>query len=126
MRHLAALLAAFALAVPASAQEAAPMSLEQTMLLRCSVAFALVAGQQQRGDPLAAGYPALAARGKEYFARANARLMDELQLTREQLEARVRGEVAAQQQAAAQASDRKAYVDSLMQPCLVALDASGL
>ncbi len=126
MRLLLAAVVAAALAVPAAAQDAAPLSLEQTMLLRCSVTFALVAGQQQRGDPLTAGYPALQQRGKEYFARANARLMDELRLTREQLEVRVRGEVASQQQAAAQAADRKAYLDSVMQPCLSALDASGL
>ena len=126
MKRFVLFVATASLAAPAVARDAKPMSLEQTMLLRCSVAFALVAGQQQRGDPLALGYPPLKDRAKEYFARASAQLMDELQLSREQIEARARGEATAQQRAAAAAPDRKAYLDGVMQPCLAALEASGL
>ena len=124
MKPLLALAILFA-APPAAAQDAQP-TLEQTMLLRCSAALALAAGQQQAGDPIAATYPPLAQRGREYFVRASARLMDELHLTREQIEARVRAEAGAQQQAAAAAPDRKAHLDSVLQPCLGALDSSGL
>jgi hypothetical protein len=96
------------------------------MLLRCSAAFAIVAGGQARGAPEAAAYPPLKDRGKEYFVRASARLMDELQATREQITARIKAEVDAQQRAAAAAPNRKAYADNVMQPCLAALDASGM
>ena len=95
------------------------------MLLRCSATFAIVASEQQRGAPSTAAYPPMAERGREYFVRAGARLMDELQLTREQITARLRAEVESVQAAAAQAPDRTRYVDGLMQPCLSALEASG-
>ena len=120
-----ALIAALAAAVPAAGQDVPP-SFEQGMLLRCSAAFAIVANQQARGVPAAKAYPDLQARGKEYFVRASAQLMDQLHLTREQIAARLRTEVAAQQQAAASASDPKAYVDGVIQPCLQSLAASGL
>ncbi|MEO6152904.1 MAG: hypothetical protein ABIT09_03990 [Croceibacterium sp.] len=123
MKPLFTVLAMLSLAAPAAAQDV-PLSLEQTLLLRCSAAFALAAGEQQRGG--AGQYPPLAQRGREYFVRASARLIDELQLTREQIEARLRGEVATQQQARAQAANPEAYRDGLLQPCLIALDASGL
>jgi hypothetical protein len=126
MKQVFALLAVLALAVPVEAQDAKPMTLEQTMLLRCSAVFQIVASEQARGAPGANAYPPLKDRGKEYFVRAGARLMDELQLSEEQFRARIRAEVESQQKAATEAADPKAYVDSVMQPCLVALDASGL
>lgn len=115
-------------AVPVAAQEPAPTppTLEQAMLLRCSAAFAVVAGEQQRGVPRAQAYPALAERGREFFVRAGARLMDERKLSREQIEAAVRTEATALQDGAARASDPDKYLDDVMRPCLVVLDASGL
>ena len=96
------------------------------MMLRCSAAFAIVAGEQQRGVATALAHPPLAERGREYFARTGARLMDELKLSREQVEASMRTEAGAIQRAAAEAPDRAAYIDSLVRPCLSALEASGL
>ena len=125
MKPLATALALLALAAPAAAQDV-PASYEQTMLLRCSAAFAIVAGEQARGVPAAKAYPDLQLRGKEYFVRASAQLMDELHLTREQIAAHVRAEVAAQQDAAAKAADARLYRDGVLQPCLQSLDASGL
>jgi hypothetical protein len=119
------ILAAALLAVPAAAQQP-PLTLEHRMMLRCSAAFAIVAGEQQRGLATAQAYPPLAERGREYFARTGARLMDDLKLSREQTEAQLRTEAAAIQKAAAEAPDRTAYLDSLIQPCLSALEASGL
>jgi len=109
-----------ALAAPVQAQPAtAPMTLEQQMLLRCSAAFALSAGEQQRGAPGAQAFPALGERGREFFVRSAARLMDELKLTREQVEGRLREE--ARTLAAA-----PARLAEVMPPCLSALEASGL
>ena len=121
-------LAAALLAAPAAAQDASasPMSLEQQMLLRCSAAFAIVADEQQRGLAPARAYPPLGERGKEFFVRAAARLMDELQLSREEVQARLLAEAEALQVHPSGAGDRAALVDSVMRPCLAALDASGL
>ncbi len=129
MTRLYPLLAAAALvAVPAAAQDAParPMSLEQQMLLRCSAAFAIVAGEQQRGVATALAYPPLAERGREFFVRAAARLVDELQVTREAIQDRLRAEAIALQRPASASGERSALIDRVMPPCLSALDASGL
>ncbi|AKQ43127.2 hypothetical protein CP97_03620 [Aurantiacibacter atlanticus] len=88
----AALLAA---APPAAlAQDAAPreqvampqISLEHRALLRCSAAFALIAHGQANGNEAAQAYPDMAERGREFFVRASAKVMDEAGLDRVQLE----------------------------------------
>ncbi len=119
-------LAAALLTAPATAQEAPRFTLEHRMLLRCSAAFAIVASEQQRGVASAAVYPPLGERGREYFVRASVRLMDDLKLTREQVEASLRSEVQGLQKASSEAADPATYIGSVMQPCLSALDASGL
>jgi hypothetical protein len=126
---LAAALLSVPLAAPAhaqlshaqlsNAQPAAAMTLEQQMLLRCSAAFALVAGEQQRSAPGAQASSPLGERGREFFVRSAARLMDELKLTRGQVEARLRQEAQA-------LSARPARLAEVMPPCLSALEASGL
>lgn len=126
MKIVPLVLSAAVLAVPAAAQEPPRFTIEHRMLLRCSAVFAVVAGEQQRGVASAAAYPALGERGREYFARTGARLMDDLKLSREQTEASMRSEAEAIQKEASEAPDRAAYIDSLMQPCLSALEASGL
>ena len=114
------------LGAPALAQEARPMSLEQQMLLRCSAVFAVVASEQARGAPSSNAYPPLGERGREFFVRSGARLMDELGLSREGLAARLTAEVELLQRNAAAADNPAAYVDSVMQPCLAYLQANGL
>jgi hypothetical protein len=111
-------LAALALSAPAFAQDAAPkpFSLEQQTALRCSAAFAVGATLQQHGQ--AGDWPPLASRGREFFVRAMAQLMDDTGRTREQV-----AEAVAVQ--AKQLSDRAA-LDAAMPPCLLLLDASGL
>ena len=126
MKIAALVLSAAVLALPATAQEQPRFTLEHRMLLRCSAVFAIVAGEQQRGAPAAAVYPALGERGREYFARTGARLMDDLKISRAQAEASIRSEAGAIQREASAAPDRAVYIDSLMRPCLSALQASGL
>jgi hypothetical protein len=123
---LVPLVSAALLAAPAAAQGPPPFTLEHRMLLRCSGAFAIVAAEQQRGVPSALAYPPLGERGREYFVRSSVRLMDDLKLTREQVEASLRAEVEGLRKTSSEAADRAAYLDSLMQPCLSALEASGL
>src|SRR5688572_5144194 len=126
MKIVPLLLSAALLAAPAAAQEPPRFTLDQRMLLRCSAVFAIVAGEQERGFAAARAYPPLGERGREYFVRSSARLMDDLQLTREQVEASLRAEVGALQKASIESADPAGYVDSVMQPCLSALEASGL
>lgn len=127
MMRILAFLAAAPLAGPATAQDAGPpLSLEQTMQLRCSAAFAIVANEQRRGLASALAYPPLSERGREYFVRSGARLMDDLHLSREQLQAALRAQVEGLQKQSVEADDPAAFVQSLMQPCLSALEASGL
>jgi hypothetical protein len=102
------------------------LNLEQKALLRCSAAFGIIAGEQQRGIESAQAYPSLGERGREYFVRAGAQLMDDLGLTRDQIDAMMRAEVAALQEQSVAADNPRAIVDAVMQPCLIALDASGL
>jgi len=126
MKIVGLLLSAAVLAASAAAQAPPRFTLEHRMLLRCSAAFAIVAGEQQRGVASALAYPALGERGREYFVRASARLMDDLALTREQVEASLRAEVEGLQKASAETADPAAGIDSVMRPCLSALEASGL
>jgi len=110
---LAALLAA---AAPAAAPA---LTLEQRTMLRCSAAFALVANRQRAGEPDALAFPDVGERGREYFVRAMASLMDTAGLGREAIAALVAGE--AQDLAA---DSRTLY--RAMPSCLLSLEASGL
>lgn len=112
-------LAALVLAAPAAAQQAAPpapLSLEQKTALRCSAAFAVGAVLQSRGE--GADWPALATRGREYFVRVSAQLMDQTGRTREQ--------VAEELTAQAQELRDPAVLGAAMPPCLLLLEASGV
>lgn len=82
---LPALIALLPCGVQAQSQagpQSPPLSLEHRMLLRCSAAFALVAARQDAGLAEAQAYPALGVRGREFFVRASARVMDEAGLDR--------------------------------------------
>lgn len=112
-------LAALALAAPAAAQDAAapaPLSLEQRTAMRCSAAFAVGAVLQSRGQH--ADWPPLATRGREYFVRVSAQLMDQTGRTREQ--------VAEELTAQAQELRNPAALAAAIPPCLLLLDASGM
>lgn len=120
MRMLPFLLIA-ALAVPAAAQvpAAAPqLTLEQSTALRCSAAFAIVAADQAAGNAKALAFPPMAQRGREFFVRASAQLMDEAQVTR--------ADVAALLQTEAQRQRDTGTTAEIMPACLLLLDASGI
>lgn len=112
-------LAALALAASAAAQVSQPpaaLSLEQNTALRCSAAFAIGAALQARGEH--ADWPPLAVRGREYFVRVSAQLMDQTGRTREQ--------VAQELTAQAQELRDPAALGAAIPPCLLLLDASGV
>jgi hypothetical protein len=124
MKRLIFLLAALGAAVPVTAQDIPPMTLEQQMLVRCSAAFAIVASEQERGVASARAYPPLNERGKEFFVRSGARLMDELHLSREAFQALMKGEVERLQAKAIASADPPASVDEIVRPCLGLLGAA--
>ena len=94
---------------PVEAGTPAPLNAAQQGALRCSAAFALVAALE---------YPPMAERGREFFVRSGAQLMDQAGLTRATIEERLRAE------AGAILADGS--LDEIMPPCLLLLDASGL
>lgn len=109
-----------ALILPAAlaAQSSTDLTLEQKTSLRCSAAFAIIADGQQRGNAEALEYPALAERGREFFVRSSARLMDETGMDRAQISNLI--------QAEAQDLWDKGEVEQIMPSCLLLLNASGV
>jgi hypothetical protein len=108
-------------AVPAVAQQPAPapqLTDEQRTLLHCSATFALVSGRQHAGDKDALAQPDITARGREYFVRALAQLIDDAHLDRETVVKLVQAEAARLQNSPDLLKE--------MPPCLASLQASGL
>ena len=114
----AAVLTALVPAAQAQQPAAPELTLQQKTALRCSTAFALVAEGQARGDPAVAQYPPLGERGREFFVRSSAQIMDETGLSREAVAALLAAEIEALREPGA--------LDGVMPPCLLLLDASGL
>jgi hypothetical protein len=112
---LTPLLAALLAAQPAPAPV---LSQESRALLRCSAAFALMSRRQANGDPVALRWPALEARGREFFVRSLAQLMDQTKLDRDGI-AWLAG-------AEAKALQESGETDKLMPACLVMLESSGV
>ena len=118
LNRLAALTLIFA--APLLAQDVPaplpPLTIAQQTSLRCSAAFAMVAAGQAKGEADTLSYPSLAKRGREYFVRVAARVMDETGATREQLQALMLGE------ATAIRAEGPKSLSALMPPCLMLLD----
>jgi hypothetical protein len=110
--------AALALQPTSVAPEPAPLSQENRALLRCAAAFALVARGQTAGDAAARDWPDLTTRGREFFVRAMAQLMDET--------GRDRTAIAALAQTEAQALTANGDVAKIMPSCLLMLEAARL
>lgn len=115
-----------ATAAPMAAQQPAPLpdlNLEQQTAMRCSAAFAYVAAGQARKDPAFAGYPPVGMRGREFFVRTTAGLIDATGATRPQVQELFRRSYADLTAGLAKAPDRSAALNAVMRPCLSLLDA---
>lgn len=113
-------------ALPASAQSpAAPLNLTlaQETSLRCSAAFGLIAYDQKRGAPGADAFPPLGTRGREFFVRTTARLMDETGASRETVQALLKVRVDELQKGAIEAANPAEFVGRTVRACLPLLDA---
>lgn len=106
---------------PAPAEAPLPtLTLEQRSSLRCGVAFGLIAKGQAEGDARAAAYPAMEPRGREFFVRTMAGLMDDHDLTREQA-----NKLAFETTMTLMNEGLEAR-EAMMPNCLVLLEASGV
>jgi len=94
------------------------LSLQSQTLLRCSAAFAMVNYGQSNGNQDAMKWPALGDRGKEFFVRAMANLMDETGKSREEISQLVSAE--------AQRLLDTDSVNDVMPGCLLMLETSDL
>lgn len=97
LRRLALALFVPALALAAAPVLAAPRALngDEHAALRCAVAFAQVAAGQARGDAAMKRFPPMIPRGREFFVRLAARLMDEAGLDEAGVKAAAEAEAAA-------------------------------
>lgn len=109
---------ALSAAAPPAQPGPAPISRENAAAMRCAAAFAIVADGQAQGDRNALAYPALDKRGREFFVRVSARLMDDTGMDRVA--------VAAALQAQARILRDTGEIDQLMPECLLLLEASGI
>lgn len=117
----ATVLAALLFSAQAAASATAPspaLSTQSQAALRCSAAFALVSFGQENGDPETGKWPQIDPRGREYFVRTMARIMDETGIDREAAAS------LAQREAQKLLDDKQ--VDAVMPACLILLDASGV
>lgn len=112
------LLFASLLTVAAQTDVAKPLTLPQQTGLRCAAAFALVERDRANGASLHPAYPDLKTRGKEFFVRTAAQVMDETGSSREQVQQMIQSE--------AKDLSQPGRLADVMSGCLLLLDASGL
>ncbi len=112
-------------ALPVAAQTTAQprLTLAQETTLRCSAAFGLIAYDQKRGAPGANAFPPLGERGREFFVRTTARLMDETGASRETVQALLKVRVGELQKGAVEAANPGEFVGRTVRACLPLLDA---
>jgi HEAT repeat protein len=103
---------------PAQAGPAPSLDAEQQALVRCAAAFALVSHGQDIGNEAAGKWPKLGERGREFFVRSLALLMDQTGLGREGIAALVAEE--------AQRLWDTGETDKVMPACLLMLEGSGV
>ncbi len=116
------MLAAQSAPPPVPAPEAAPLSLENRTALRCAAAFAIIADGQARGNRKSLAYPALGQRGREFFVRTSARVMDDTGMDR----TAVADVLLAQAQGLQEGGEPGNGIEQIMPACLLLLEASGV
>lgn len=96
------------------------LTLQQSASLRCGVVFGAVAAAQDRGDKEALALPPMKERGREFFVRTMAKLMDDKNLDRDQVKALVMGQI--EEIVKTDTAD----VADEMPACMLMLEAAGL
>lgn len=107
---------------PGPAPDFSKLTEDHKAALRCAAAFAIVATEQARGEKEAIAYPPLAYRGKEYFVRVSAQVMEQAGLSRETVKGLLVQDVSEMQQQAAAYPEPAAELRLVMRPCLDRLE----
>lgn len=115
---LAVLLLAAQSAAPPITLQPIPLPIEQQSAVRCSTAIAMAAEQQRAGQASGKDWPDLTMRGREFFVRSLAKLMDEAKLTRPMMALHVQRE--------AEQLKQPGRLDEVMPACLMLLNSSGV
>lgn len=102
-------------AAPGPAGQPRALTAPERMGLRCAAAFAVVAAGQARGEAAMKAYPPMVPRGREFFVRMAAQLMDSAGLD----EAGIRAAAEVQ----ARAMQAEGGVATVMPSCLKVLEA---
>lgn len=113
-----ALIAAQA-AAPAPPAALPALTLEQSSALKCGVGFAMAERIKSGDGQVSAPSPRLRARGREFFVRSAARIMDETGANRDAIAALVSAQ-------SAELRAKPEQIDAIMPACLLLLDASGI
>ncbi len=103
---------------PSAEAVAAELTSENRAVLRCSAAFAMVSHGQTNGNADALKWPELGTRGREFFVRALAGLMDDTGLNRDGVSQLVSAE--------AQRLWDAGEINDVMPACLLMLETSGV
>ncbi len=103
---------------PSTESVAAELTSENLAVLRCSAAFAMVSHGQTNGNADALKWPELGTRGREFFVRALAGLMDDIGLNRDGVSQLVSAE--------AQRLWDAGEINDVMPACLLMLETSGV
>lgn len=120
------MLAAQSAPPPEPAPEAGPLSLENRTALRCAAAFAIIADGQARGNRKSLAYPALGERGREFFVRTSARVMDDTGMDRDAVAAVLLAQAQGLRQDGDPEGKMGGDIDQIMPACLLLLEASGI
>jgi len=120
------MLAAQSPPAPEAGPGAAPLSLENRTALRCAAAFAIIADGQARGNQKSMAYPALGLRGREFFVRTSARVMDDTGMDRTAVADVLRAQAQELQVDAERGAKTEGGIDQIMPACLLLLEASGV
>ncbi|GAA0756735.1 hypothetical protein FHS52_000300 [Erythromicrobium ramosum] len=105
-------------ALAPATSEPAPLSQEDRALLRCAAAFAILADGQAKGNAAAQKWPPIEARGREFFVRVLAQVMDRTGLDRDGISRLISAE--------AQALWDSQETEKVIPSCLVLLESSGI
>jgi len=114
-----ALIAAQAAVAPAPPVVVPTLTLEQSSALKCGVGFAMAATIRTEDGRVSPISPQLRRRGREFFVRSAARIMDETGARREAVAALVAGQES-------ELRMQPDQLDAIMPACLLLLDASGI
>ena len=105
---------------PVITMELVDLPIQQQTALRCAVAVAIATEAQRSGKAEGKDWPDLVTgeRGREFFVRSMAKLMDDTGIAREGIALRGQKE--------AQTLMQDGQLDAVMPACLLMLEASGL